>query len=127
MLQKAKAGLYAQASLEDVPAPMRGRFFEAPFGGNDCTVPVSRAVQSLVTFRQMNLLDPWPMSGRFDIIFCRNVMIYFDAKTKTKLIERFHAILRDGGWLYVGHSESLLDHQSRFKLRGRTIYQKINS
>ena len=66
------------------------------------------------------------MAGKFDVIFCRNVMIYFDAKTKAALIDRFHGQLADGGWLYVGHSESLLDHQTRFKLRGRTIYQKIS-
>ena len=66
------------------------------------------------------------MAGKFDVIFCRNVMIYFDAKTKATLIDRFHGQLADGGWLYVGHSESLLDHQTRFKLRGRTIYQKIS-
>ncbi len=127
MLRKAKAGIYAEALLGDVPARMRSRFFEAPAGEDASAVPVSKAVQNLITFKQLNLLGPWPMSGQFDAIFCRNVMIYFDAKTKNTLIERFHAILKDGGWLYVGHSESLLDHAALFKLRGRTIYQKTKA
>jgi chemotaxis protein methyltransferase CheR len=125
MLKKARTGVYPRASLESVPAGMRERFFKrcAQDPGSDAIV---KAAQDLVTFRQLNLLGDWPMSGRFDVIFCRNVMIYFDAKTKAALIDRFHAGLADGGWLYVGHSESLLDHQTRFKLRGRTIYQKLS-
>ena len=125
MLKKARTGVYPLASLESVPAGLRERYFQrcAQEAGS---VGIVKAAQELVTFRQLNLLGDWPMSGRFDAIFCRNVMIYFDAKTKAALIDRFHAQLADGGWLYVGHSESLLDHQSRFKLRGRTIYQKVS-
>ncbi len=126
MLKKAKTGVYPRSGLESVPAGMRERFFAAQAGDRE-SVSVVQAAQELITFRQLNLLSPWPMSGRFDAIFCRNVMIYFDAKTKATLIDRFHGQLADGGFLYVGHSESLLDHQSRFKLRGRTIYQKINT
>ena len=125
MLKKAKTGAYSRASLESVPAGVRERYFEKSAGDPD-NVLVAKAAQEMVSFRPLNLLGPWPMSGKFEVIFCRNVMIYFDAKTKATLIERFHGQLADGGWLYVGHSESLLDHQTRFKLRGRTIYQKIS-
>jgi chemotaxis protein methyltransferase CheR len=125
MLKKAKQGIYSRASLESVPPAMRDRFFDQRTEDRE-NVRVSQSAQELITFRQLNLLGPWPMSGRFDVIFCRNVMIYFDAKTKATLIDRFHSQLTDNGWLYVGHSESLLDHQTRFKLRGRTIYQKIS-
>ncbi len=127
MLQKARAAVYPPASLSDVSQRMRERFFGVPLIGSNGGVPLSKAVQGLVTFRPMNLLGQWPTSGHFDAIFCRNVMIYFDAKTKARLVDRFHAVLKDGGWLYLGHSESLFDHQHQFKLRGRTIYQKINS
>ncbi len=127
MLQKARAAVYPSASLSDVSQNMRERFFAAPSGVTDSGVPLLESVRSLVAFKPMNLLGPWPISGNFDAIFCRNVMIYFDAKTKATLVDRFHSVLKDGGWLYVGHSESLLDHQHRFKLRGRTIYQKINA
>lgn len=121
-LQKAKTGLYPAVSLKDVPQRYQ-RFLERTSDG----IRAVKALQALITFKPLNLLGNWPMSGSFDAIFCRNVMIYFDAKTKAMLIERMHAILKDGGWLYVGHSESLLDHQSRFKLKGRTIYQKVSS
>jgi chemotaxis protein methyltransferase CheR len=126
MLKKAKTGVYPRSCLESVPSGMRERFFTSEAKDRE-NVSVTPSPQELITFRQLNLLSPWPMAGKFDAIFCRNVMIYFDAKTKATLIDRFHNQLADGGWLYVGHSESLLDHQSRFKLRGRTIYQKISS
>ena len=125
-LQKAKAGVYPQACLTDVPQFMRQRFFQPPLKGNSGEAEVTSAVKDLISFQHLNLLGPWSMSGRYDVIFCRNVMIYFDAKTKAALIERFHARLKPGGWLYIGHSESLLDHQKLFKLCGRTIYQKID-
>jgi len=69
-------------------------------------------------------MKDWPMRGPFDAIFCRNVMIYFDQPTKTKLVERFTDLLRVGGWLYIGHSESLLGSHPRLKLSGRTIYRR---
>ncbi len=128
MLEQAKAGIYPASALESVPARMRERFFDKPTrittGGAS---QVSAQVQALVTFKHLNLIKPWPSGMSFDVIFCRNVAIYFDAKTKASLINRFHSILKDGGWLYVGHSESLHSHQHQFKLSGRTIYQKISS
>ncbi len=123
VLNKAMAARYPSSALEDIPAQMREFSFEKDAGG----VLVAPDIQSLVTFNQLNLLGPWPMKGPFDVIFCRNVMIYFDAETKAKLVERLHAMLKSGGWLYVGHSESLLDQYHHFKLGGHTIYQKIGS
>lgn len=86
---------------------------------------VVSGVRRLIAFKQLNLLGAWPMSGKFDAIFCRNVMIYFDAATKAKLVSRFAGLLKPRGWLYVGHSESLLDNQSSFELKGRTIYRMV--
>jgi chemotaxis protein methyltransferase CheR len=126
VLQKAKAGKYRTASLEEVPADLRARSFVHE-AGNGGEVTVSKNLRNLITFKQLNLLEPWPMTEQFDAIFCRNVMIYFDAKTKATLIYRFRSILKDKGWLYIGHSESLLHQQTGFALRGRTIYQKVNS
>jgi chemotaxis protein methyltransferase CheR len=124
VLNKAQAGRYPASALEDIPAPMRELSFEREAGGG---LRVDPAVQELITFKQLNLLGPWPMKGPFDVIFCRNVMIYFDAPTKAKLVERLHGMLKAGGWLYVGHSESLLDQYHHFQLGGHTIYQKIGS
>jgi chemotaxis protein methyltransferase CheR len=127
MLQKAKSATYSPSCLSEVPQDMRERFFEPLLAEKAGGIPLKKNVCSLVTFKEMNLLGYWPAGWNFDVIFCRNVMIYFDAKTKAALVKRFHSALNDGGWLYVGHSESLFDHQSRFKLCGRTIYRKINA
>jgi chemotaxis protein methyltransferase CheR len=73
----------------------------------------------------LNLMDPWPFSGKFDAIFCRNVMIYFDASTKSALIDRFAQQLHRGGWLYIGHSESLIGSHPQLDLVGRTTYRRV--
>ena len=77
------------------------------------TVVVPEKLRAMIAFRQLNLLGPWPFKGLFDAIFCRNVMIYFDAQTKSTLVDRFTKQLRPGGWLYIGHSESLYRLASR--------------
>lgn len=79
---------------------------------------------SLVTFKKLNLLDTWPMAGPFDVIFCRNVVIYFDKPTQKVLFERMANILVDRGYLFIGHSESLFKVSERFKLIDRNTYQK---
>lgn len=81
-------------------------------------------IKQLIAFKQLNLLAKWPMKGRFDAIFCRNVLIYFNDETKKKLIQRFYAQLKPGGYLFIGHSESLQSIHSEFKLVGQTIYQR---
>jgi chemotaxis protein methyltransferase CheR len=85
---------------------------------------VSDSVRSLITFRQLNLMESWPVKGPFDAIFCRNVMIYFDNKTKKSLVERFTQLVKPGGWLYIGHSESLIGAHPGLELVGRTIYRR---
>jgi chemotaxis protein methyltransferase CheR len=69
-------------------------------------------------------MEAWPFKGPFDAIFCRNVMIYFDNPTKANLIERFKQQIKPGGWLYIGHSESLTGAHPGLKLMGRTIYRR---
>jgi chemotaxis protein methyltransferase CheR len=69
-------------------------------------------------------MERWPFSGLFDAIFCRNVMIYFDAATKSALVERFTEQIKPGGWLYIGHSESLIGLHPGLQLVGRTVYQR---
>jgi len=78
----------------------------------------------LITFKPLNLLEEWPMKGPFDVIFCRNVVIYFDKPTQRRLFNRYADILKPGGWLIVGHSESLQNLTDRFELVGRTIYRR---
>ena len=86
---------------------------------------MSDELKSLISFRHLNLMEaPWPMRGLFDAIFCRNVMIYFDGPTKMALIDRFIDQLKPNGWLYIGHSESLLGTHKNLSHAGRTIYRR---
>ena len=81
--------------------------------------------KKLIQFNRLNLLDGWPMKNKFDIIFCRNVVIYFDKPTQKKLFDRYADQLNDGGYLIIGHSESLHKLTDRFESIGKTIYRKL--
>jgi chemotaxis protein methyltransferase CheR len=122
VLRRASQGVFSAESVAAVPAKYRGPIAKADDNGN---VAIDRKVCSLISFGHLNFMDDkWPMRGPFDAIFCRNVMIYFDGPTKTKLVDRFTDLLRVGSWLYIGHSESLLGTHPRLKLSGRTIYRR---
>ena len=88
-------------------------------------VKVSKDLKDLISYKKLNLMDPWPMEGVFDFIFCRNVAIYFDNETREKIIDRFADKLSDNGYLFVGHSETLFGVTSRFECVGKTIYKKV--
>ncbi len=113
VVAQARAASYTAEQIADIPAD--GRRWLAP-GAAAGRWQVAEAVRSLVTFAHLNLMGDWPMQGPFDAIFCRNVMIYFDKVTQARLVDRFHSLLRPGGYLFVGHSESLsgLDHEFRY-------------
>ena len=122
MVARAKAGRYDADRVAAIPPPLRQRYVHAcPSGGFE----MADSIKSLIVFNSLNLLDEWPMRRPFDAIFCRNVVIYFDAATQRRLMERFARILVPGGWLYVGHSESLFRVSDFFQHLGRTIYRRI--
>lgn len=124
VLSKAARGEFSAAAIDEVPKPYLEYFPRSGQGTNDKVV-MNDELRSLITFRRLNLMDsPWPFRGMFDAIFCRNVMIYFDGPTKTKLIERFAQQIRPGGWLYIGHSESLIGSHPGLQSAGRTIYRR---
>jgi chemotaxis protein methyltransferase CheR len=125
MVARGKSGTYPKGDLENVPAQYRKRFFT--LSDDRSQAVAGNTLRQLITFKQLNLLKPWPMKGPFDAIFCRNVMIYFDEETKTRLIARYAKMLKPGGWLYIGHSETLLDTAGAFQLNGRTIYRRSGS
>lgn len=81
-------------------------------------------LRSLITFKRLNLLDNWPMQGPFDVIFCRNVIIYFDKETQKRLFERMARLQEPGSWLFIGHSENLFNVTTQYRLVGRTVYQR---
>lgn len=117
-------GEYAAARIAKLPIELKRRGFLKGAGANADLVRIKPEIQSFVTFRQLNLLDAWPMRGSFDLIFCRNVVIYFDSETKTKLVGRFLHVLSDTGYLFVGHSESLVGVQTGLRPVGPTAHQK---
>lgn len=113
VLAAARAARYPAKALGDVPPPYRDRYFTAP-PGQPGTREVVDQVRRLVTFRRLNLsAPPFPMRGPFDVVFCRNVMIYFDTPVRTGLIGEVERLLAPGGVLLIGHSENLLGVPTR--------------
>ncbi len=123
VLAIAVDGCYAQARVEQLDAPLRARYFRTDPGSDGSRVRVAEEPRRLVQFRHHNLLHPWPFHGRFDLIFCRNVVIYFSQDTKAWLVNRFAEALVDGGYLVMGHSESLYQASARFEHCGKTVYR----
>jgi chemotaxis protein methyltransferase CheR len=119
----AAEGVYAADRFVGPQTERLGNWF-APVAARPGFNAASPELKSLITFKQLNLLDPWPMKGPFDVIFCRNVVIYFDKATQRTLFDRMAELQQPGGWLFIGHSESLLNVTRRYKLAGRTIYRR---
>jgi chemotaxis protein methyltransferase CheR len=120
----AAEGVYAADRFKSVP-PDRVRSWFSPVAGRPDFSAASAELKALITFKQLNLLDPWPMKGPFDVIFCRNVVIYFDKATQRELFDRMADLQEPGGWLFIGHSENLLNVTRRYKLVGRTVYRRV--
>jgi chemotaxis protein methyltransferase CheR len=124
VLAKGERGEYQPNSIDEVPKTYREFFQPAPGNRGSTNIVMRDDIRSLIAFRRLNLMDQWPFSGLFDAIFCRNVMIYFDGPTKAALVERFTQQIRPGGWLYIGHSESLIGSHPGLQLVGRTVYRR---
>lgn len=125
-LAKAGEGVYDEGQLRCVPLPLRSRYFTLLPSGAErrSRYRVTAEVRALVRIAWMNLMDPWPMRGPFDVIFCRNVMIYFDRATRERLVQRFSAHLSPGGYLMVGHSESLSGLRHDLHYIQAAVYRK---
>jgi len=120
-LRKAEAATYSTKDLKAVPSDLAQTW--AHIEGDSVTI--DDLPRSVVRFRLLNLLGEWPMSGRFDTIFCRNVMIYFDQPTKERLVARFAEVLAPGGHLYIGHSERVTGPAAHvLEPVGPTIYRR---
>jgi chemotaxis protein methyltransferase CheR len=123
VLSRAARGIYPVGGFDSVPRTYQD-YFEPTSEGRGENLVASEALRSLIVFRRLNLMDPWPFHGKFDAIFCRNVMIYFDNPTKTALIDRFIQSIKPGGFLYIGHSESFHGAHAELELLGRTTYRR---
>ena len=120
MIAEGKAGIYREDAIAPVPAELRRRWFKK--AGQD-RWEVADELRALVAFRELNLIGDWPMKGKFDVIFCRNVVIYFDEPTQERIWSRFAPMLEPGGTLYIGHSERVTGPAANiFHTVGLTTY-----
>ena len=123
-LETARRGVYPLERLPGISEERCRRWMlrgAGEFEGYACVHP---RLRELVAIQPLNLLHHWPMSGPFDAIFCRNVVIYFDQPTKQRLFRRYAELLPPGGYLFLGHSESLHGVNDDFELIGRTVYRR---
>jgi chemotaxis protein methyltransferase CheR len=124
MLAKAREAVYEQECLGSMPGSMVQKYFICIRTQPPRAYRVNEEVRGLVRLAQLNLMDRWPMKGPFDVIFCRNVMIYFDKPTQQELVRRYWELLEFGGHLFVGHSESLTGSAHRFRYIQPAVYMK---
>ncbi|GAB3488114.1 chemotaxis protein CheR [Curvibacter fontanus] len=125
VLATAARGVYRQDSIKGVDMAKLQRFFLRGKGSNEGFLRVKPELQRLVEFLSVNLIrDDWPFREPFDVVFCRNVMIYFDAPTQRSVLERIHRVMKPGGLLFVGHSENFNESRDLFVLRGKTVYER---
>ncbi|PCJ23935.1 MAG: chemotaxis protein CheR [SAR86 cluster bacterium] len=125
VIQTGSSGVYSKTRIEALDSERKKRWFKQGSGEQKGKVQVSPELRKLVTFKQLNLMHEWPMRGKFDVVFCRNVVIYFDKPTQKPLFERFANIMRPESTLFIGHSETLNNVSDRFELTGKTVYKKI--
>lgn len=126
VLKTAQRGVYPIERVERLERERLRRFFLRGTGAQEGYVRIRPELQKLITYTQVNLLDPaWPnVKGPFDALFCRNVMIYFDKPTQYQILKKFAPLLQPDGLLYAGHSESFLHAADLFHSLGRTVYQR---
>ena len=126
VVRTAASGIYPLSSIKGLDQQRCRRWFRRGTGPHEGMARVIPEIQNMIAFRQLNLMQEWPMQGPFDVIFCRNVVIYFDKETQSRLFERFAAIVQPDGHLVVGHSETLNSCCDRFKLIDKTIYRRTH-
>ena len=124
-LSKARRGVYEQTAVDELDSGIVQRYFEKHSHEGRAYVKIKKQVRDLVTFGLVNLMDPWKMKGPFDAIFCRNVMIYFDAPTRLSLVSRFKALIRPGGLLFIGSAENLPGHHQDLERVEASGFRKL--
>lgn len=124
VLEKAERGIYPLEALEGIPQGLRKRHFLRGRGTQEGKARVRPHLRDMIRFRRLNLLETWPMRTQFDAIFCRNVFIYFDKATQTRLARQFSEHLTPNGHLFLGHSETLADLHDCYTYLGKTIYRR---
>ena len=124
VLQTADKGIFGKERLKNVPPAILKKYFQMGSGSCEGQFLIKKSIRDMIQFSRFNLMDTPPPNYRFDIIFCRNVMIYFDKATQEALVRRFHQCLNKGGHLFVGHSESLTGLSHELKYIEPSVYRK---
>lgn len=127
VLEAARKGIYPEASLDKMSETIKKKYFKKGTGKKNGFVKVKPVVAEPVTFSQLNLMNPPVFENKFDVIFCRNVLIYFTEKDQQRHVNFFYKNLKPGGHLFIGHSESLMKFRNFFKYVGPTIYKRPTS
>lgn len=124
VLRVGAEGIYGAEAINKLPAGMANRYFDRV---DDQRWRAKPALRQMIRFQPLNLVDPqWSVRGPFDAIFCRNVMIYFDRDTQLAVLRRFAPLLKPDGLLFVGHSENFYHATDLFRLRGKTVYERVS-
>jgi len=125
VIDTAANGIYPLDRVTGVSNQRMARWFMRGRGAHSDKVKISRELRDMIAFNQLNLLQPFPFKGPIDIIFCRNVVIYFDKETQRVLFDKFANIHADNSYLFIGHSETLYNVTERYKLIHNTVYKKV--
>jgi len=124
VLKTAMNGIYSEEKIKNLPLPLMKKYFQIGSGQWQGSYRVKKSIRDSVEFRRFNLMEQPPPEFSFDVIFCRNVMIYFDKRTQGMLVERFYRCLQKGGYFFIGHSESLTGLNHTFKYIEPSVYRK---
>jgi chemotaxis protein methyltransferase CheR len=126
VVRTGQQGIYAEDRVKDLDPASLKRYFYKGKGNNSGMVRVKPQLQQMIEFHPLNLLEQWPFRELFDVVFCRNVVIYFNKDTQKVLFKRFADIMNTSAYLFIGHSESMHNVSNDFRLVGQTIHEKIS-
>jgi len=125
VLSTASQGVYRSEALKGMDSSRLQRFFLRGKAENAGMVRIKPELRDKINFQMVNLIrDDWPFKEPFDVVFCRNVMIYFDAATQRRVLERIYRVMKPGGILFVGHAENFSEARDLFVLKGKTVYER---
>ena len=125
MLRRGRAGVYRLEDMKTIPDEYH-KYIDTNSQKGEERIVMKEKLRNLITFNPLNLLaQEWPMKQQFDFLFCRNVVIYFDKPTQSTLFSRYHKQMKERSWLFIGHSESLHNVSTDFKIIGRTVYERV--
>ncbi len=127
VLAHAKAGIYEEDRLAKIPDDLKSKYFRPKQGQGKQRYEVSDQLKRLMMFHRLNFtVFPYPIKGIFDVIFCRNAMIYFDRDLRTKMVREFAHLLKPGGLLMIGHAETLIGLENQYRTIKPSVYQRLN-